>query len=102
MKGMNNKMKSCKKCCYITEIVNHTNPKQNYNICTLSRIVLLTDYAKNCDYYNLDLSNEKICMNCKHWIGGGDWGLSCSKDYYNTSSNGLGKACEKFERKDND
>lgn len=37
MKGMNNKMKSCKKCCYITEIVNHTNPKQNYNIGTLGR-----------------------------------------------------------------
>ena len=40
-----------------------------------------------------------ICYNCKHWIGGGDWGLSCRKDYYNTSSNGFNKACEKFERK---
>ena len=40
-----------------------------------------------------------ICYNCKHWIGGGDWGLSCRKDYYNTSTNGFNKACEKFERK---
>lgn len=40
-----------------------------------------------------------ICYNCKHWIGGGDWGLSCRKDYYIASTNGFEKACEQFERR---
>ena len=40
-----------------------------------------------------------ICYNCKHWYAGGDWGLSCAKNYYNCSINGFDEACEQFERK---
>lgn len=40
-----------------------------------------------------------ICFNCKYWLGGGDWGLSCEKDYHNCSTNGFDEACELFERK---
>lgn len=40
-----------------------------------------------------------ICYNCQHWYGGGDWGLSCVKNYYNCSINGFDEACERFERK---
>lgn len=40
-----------------------------------------------------------ICYNCQHWYGGGDWGLSCAKNYYNCSSNGFDEACEQFERR---
>jgi hypothetical protein len=39
-----------------------------------------------------------ICFNCKHWLGGGDWGLSCRKNYYDCNSDGFREACEKFER----
>lgn len=39
-----------------------------------------------------------ICYNCKYWIGGGDFGLSCKKNYYHCSANGFDKACEQFER----
>lgn len=46
-----------------------------------------------------DVSKMNICYNCKHWIGGGDWGLSCRKDYYVATSNGFREACKKFERK---
>lgn len=58
-------------------------------------------YTKSCDYItdNNQVETMDICYNCKHWIGGGDWGLSCSKDYYNTSTNGFRKVCEQFERK---
>lgn len=45
-----------------------------------------------------EVENMNICYNCKHWIGGGDWGLSCRKDYYIASTNGFDEACEKFEK----
>lgn len=45
-----------------------------------------------------DIENMNICYNCKYWMGGGDFGLSCRKDYYNCSANGFDKACEKFEK----
>lgn len=58
-------------------------------------------YTKSCDYIDDDsqVVAMNICYNCKHWIGGGDWGLSCRKDYYNTSTNGFREVCEHFERK---
>ena len=40
-----------------------------------------------------------ICYNCKYWIGGGDYGLSCKKDYYLATTNGFIKACELFDWK---
>ena len=46
-----------------------------------------------------EVKNMNICYNCKHWIGGGDWGLSCAKNYYNCSTNGFDEVCEQFERK---
>lgn len=45
-----------------------------------------------------DIERYHICFNCKYWSGGGDWGLSCAKNYYNCSSNGFDEACEQFER----
>lgn len=77
--------------------------------------------CKNCDYYNnykklckitsvcnmrgcnhnpnIKVEDMDICYNCQHWIGGGDWGLSCTKNYYYASSNGFNTACKQFERK---
>lgn len=46
-----------------------------------------------------DVEQLQICYNCKHWFGGGDWGLSCAKDYYNCNTNGFTPACKEFERK---
>lgn len=56
---------------------------------------------QSCDYITNDaeVENMNICYNCKHWIGGGDWGLSCYKNYYNCSTNGFDEVCEQFERK---
>lgn len=88
-------MKSCEKCRYVAEGTNYIN-KQKYNICTLSGRILYLNCAEDCNYYNLDLSNEKICMNCKYFIGGGDWGLGCKKDYYRLP-NRISKACVEFE-----
>lgn len=50
-----------------------------------------------CDYHNRDISQEKICLNCEHYLGGGDWGLACKADYYRLP-NSTDKACAKFKR----
>lgn len=66
-------------------------------------IVCSISHRLHQNYCNLttdaEVENMDICYNCEHWIGGGDWGLSCEKDYHNCSSNGFDKACEFFNRK---
>ena len=63
-------------------------------VCTISHRLR----PHSCDYIvdDKDVENMNICFNCKHWLGGGDWGLSCAKDYYNCSVNGFDKACKNF------
>ena len=54
----------------------------------------------SCDISNdEDVENMDICYNCQHWIGGGDWGLSCAKNYYNCNCDGFVKSCDQFERR---
>lgn len=69
----------------------------NLNMCTITHRCL----TQSCDYIQSDSEVESmnICYNCKHWIGGGDWGLSCAKNYYSCNTNGFVEACEQFERK---
>lgn len=38
-----------------------------------------------------------ICFHLLNFLGGGDWGLSCAKDYY-TITEPLDKICDKSER----
>lgn len=72
----------CKDCKYYKE----RSSQAVYSLCTITHIC----NTKSC---GLESDNEvehmDICYNCKYWIGGGDWGLSCMKDYYNYSSNGF-------------
>lgn len=49
-----------------------------------------------------DVEKMYICYNCNYWLGSGDWGLSCAKNYYDCCSNGFREACEQFERKARD
>ena len=56
--------------------------------------------AEGCEYHNKDISQEKICLNCEHYLGGGDWGLACKADYYKLPSS-TDEACGKFKRKVN-
>lgn len=51
---------------------------------------------KGCEYHNRDMSKERICMNCEHFLGGGDWGLACKDDYYKLPS-ALTPACDNFK-----
>ncbi len=51
-----------------------------------------------CDMYNVDLSNEMICLNCRYFLGGNDWGLACEKHYHRLPS-ATNKACDDFERR---
>ena len=64
-----------------------------------NKIFTKDDVRKNgCKYHNVDLSQEKICFNCKCFLGGSDWGLACAKHYHRLP-NALSKACEEFDSK---
>lgn len=54
--------------------------------------------ANGCEYRDKDISQEKICLNCEHYLGGGDWGLACRADYYRLPDS-TSEACGKFKRK---
>ena len=85
----------CKDCKYKQTYVDLKG--NEFNICSISNI----GYIVSCGLDNDELVKDmEICFNCKYWIGGGDWGLSCQKNYYNCSTNGFGKACEEFCRKE--
>lgn len=82
----------CKNCRYFNE----RNDGIVFGSCNITHIC----NTKSCTLPSDEVVESlPICFNCQHWYGGGDWGLSCSKNYYNCSSNGFDKACEQFEKK---
>lgn len=40
----------------------------------------------------------KVCAQCKNFLGGGDWGISCKKMYGLTSESSRADDCENFEQ----
>ena len=72
------------------------NGTYSYTMCSLTSVLMKPNGS--CEYCNKDLSQENICYNCKHYGGGHDWGLFCSKHY-----NHLGmfndEPCDDFEKK---
>lgn len=82
----------CKDCKYIYKDTGWND----VNVCKIThKVNPISCYIENND----DIEHLHICYNCQYWLGGGDWGLSCTKNYYNCSSNGFHEACEQFERK---
>ena len=85
----------CRDCC------NFVQEHDIYLSCRLTNICLKKDVENvesKCEYFNNNMSEYDICLNCKHYLGGGDWGLSCGKDYYKLV-NALDKSCDEIERK---
>ena len=83
----------CNNCKYLKEEVGWST----VNVCRItSRVNPISCGIENDE----DIQDMSICYNCKHWYGGGDWGLSCAKNYYDCSSDGFREACNKFERKE--
>ena len=82
----------CKNCKYLYE----DNVWGVAKVCHITHMV----NPKFCDITSdEDIKNMRICYNCKYWHGGGDWRLSCAKNYYDCTSNGFRKACDQFKRK---
>lgn len=54
--------------------------------------------ALDCEFYNRNLEEEDVCYNCSYFMGGGDWGLACSK-HYNRLPNATSRICDDFARK---
>ena len=88
----------CKDCIYykVSNVI-YGDKSFTMNSCEIAHVL----NTRSCTYITDDseVENMDICFNCKYWLGGGDWGLSCSNDYYNTSTNGFDEACEHFKRK---
>lgn len=55
----------------------------------------VADFSESCKYY---VSNkDRICRECSHFLGGGDWNLCCDLKYdltYETC-----RACDMFEER---
>lgn len=89
----------CRYChyCESKTVGLKNNETRMITVCSITHVC----NTKSCTYITSDeeVEDMDICYNCKYWYGGGDWGLSCEKDYYNCSSNGFDEVCEQFERK---
>ena len=82
----------CKNCKYLYQ----DHGWSTDNCCSITNRVNPVSCSIKSDE---DVEYMDICYNCEHWVGGGDWGLSCRKNYYDCSSDGFREACEQFERK---
>ena len=83
---------NCRDCAYLKRFENDFN----YTMCDITHRInpISCSLASNEDVVDM-----KICYNCMFWLGGGDWGLSCKKHYYDCNANGFEKACEDFIHK---
>ena len=64
--------------------------------CNVTKVINPRKPLPDCDR----IDDMLICFNCKHWHGGGDWGLTCDKHYHFASTDGFHRVCEDFEKKD--
>ena len=81
----------CKKCEYLRE-----RGYEGQTYCEITHIC----NPRKCKVDTTDnLQERKICYNCKHWMGVGDFGLSCDKHYEVCTANGFERACDDFEPK---
>ncbi len=91
-------MSKCRNCQYVQISEYKIKGKDvEMGCCELTRAVVNPDVENDCICFNRDLSGFDICYNCRHYIGGGDWGLFCSnKDMYHHLVKFNDKACERF------
>ena len=82
----------CKNCKYLHKV----NECFVDSVCDITHIISPVSCSITSDE---EVETMDICYNCEHWLGWGDFGLSCRKNYYNCSNNGFDKACEQFKRK---
>lgn len=87
-----NKELKCKDCRYFINLINFCG--EIAVNCMLTHTIVL---GTGCDLKNVDISDEKICFNCKHYLGGNDWGLSCAKEYHKLVD-AFDEACKNFEK----
>lgn len=97
---------SCRSCDYFENVHRESFitirgrvvPPYNYNVCKITHRIIRNSDVQNCDKDINSIKDMNICYNCKYWIGGGDWNLSCELKPYMASSNGFNSSCDKFER----
>jgi len=83
----------CNKCKYLNKEIGW----DIVNVCRITHRVNPISCNIESDEYIKDM---RICYNCEHWLGGGDWGLSCKRNYYDCSTDGFREACHQFGRKE--
>lgn len=57
--------------------------------------------GKPCSLFNVDVSGERICANCRSFLGGSDWGMACTKHYHRLPEP-LTAACDDFVNRFNE
>ena len=71
----------CKNCKYYrTSDVIQGNKSFTMKSCDIAHVL----NTRSCIYITSDteVENMDICYNCKHWLGGGDWGVKLSKELF--------------------
>lgn len=100
--GMRGPQPACETCCHKTgESTQNLFGVTHVTYCEVYQSYLINSEEiswEGCPYHNKDLSNEKICLNCKKYLGGGDWGLACADDYHKLPT-ALTPACDHFDNK---
>lgn len=99
------KEKDCKNCRHYVSYEDDINSsKTDYFLglgeCRIKQRLVANDTvgtAVSCKIFDIDLSEKKICYNCRFFIGGHDWGLACSKLYHSLPK-AISDACKEFER----
>ncbi len=84
---------ACKGCSRCSRIYDFSGVKVCN--CELTHAVVL---PLGCSLRDKDISGERVCVNCRHFLGGCDYGLSCGKEYHRLVDP-LDEACDEFERK---
>ena len=92
--------RSCKDCIHHRKLAESIAYPDGIGCQLLNTIYYKSGHAaESCKYFNVEVKGLPICYNCKHFLGGGDWGLACDDDYYKLPT-ATTKACEHFAERE--
>lgn len=74
-----------------------TEPTTGFNLTSMCKLFdeWHFEQPEECEWRDFDMKAHRVCGNCEHFLGGGDWGLACKK-HYHALPNRVSKACDLY------